>query len=320
MSDSPQVSAPRGVFVGKAIENRLICPDHYRLTLRLDAFPPTRAGQFVQLQCRQLSPQRGYREVDWPADRPPRLTQPELADREPLLRRPLSLAGRRDTAGGAELDLIYRISGTGTRWLAGVEEGTPLSVLGPLGNAFPVSATKTQAIAVGGGVGIPPMLYLAATLAGRGKKVVAFCGAKTRAMLPLTLDADCSACIDARPRPCVREFAQRGAASVVTTDDGSAGFHGMVSQALERRLDLKDFDPRDLVVYSCGPEPMMRAVGEACARRSIECYLAMERHMACGVGTCQSCACKVRAENERGWAFKLCCTDGPVFDAREIAW
>jgi dihydroorotate dehydrogenase electron transfer subunit len=164
------------------------------------------------------------------------------------------------------------------------------------------------------------MLYLCESLAGLGKRPTAFCGARTRSLLPLTLDVDCFACPDADPRPCVREFAERGAQSVVATDDGSAGFHGLISHALEKRLDLNEFDPADLVVYTCGPEGMMRAVAEACAKRSIECYVAMERHMACGVGTCQSCACKVRATGERGWEFKLCCTDGPVFDARDIVW
>jgi dihydroorotate dehydrogenase electron transfer subunit len=320
VSKTTAISSPRGVFVGQALQNQRVCENHYLLRVRLATFPPTSAGQFVQLQCREVSPQRGYREVAWPAEGRPRLTQPELAGKEPLLRRPLSIAGRRDAGGGVELDFLYRAIGLGTHWLATVREGTALSVMGPLGNAFPLSPTKAQAVAVGGGVGIPPMLYLCEALVAAGKTTAAFCGARTRGLLPLTLDMDCFACPDAQPRPCVREFAQRGANSVVATDDGSAGFHGMVSAALEKRLDVKNFDPRNLVVYACGPEGMMRAVADVCARRAIECYVAMERHMACGVGTCQSCACKVRATNDRGWEFKLCCSDGPVFDARTIVW
>jgi dihydroorotate dehydrogenase electron transfer subunit len=320
VSETTNIASPRGVFVGRAVENLRVCENHFLLRVRLEAFPPTRAGQFVQLQCRELVPQRGYREVDWPPEGRPHLTQAELAGKEPLLRRPLSIAGRKGGAAGVALDFIYRAGGTGTRWLATVRDGAALSILGPLGNAFPVSPAKKQAIAVGGGVGIPPMLYLCEALVAAGKVPVAFCGARTRELLPLTLDMDCFACPDAQPRPCVREFAQRGANSVVATDDGSAGFHGMVSTALEKRLDLGAFDGRDLVVYACGPEPMMRAVADACAKRGIECYVALERHMACGVGTCQSCACKMRAANDRGWEFKLCCTDGPVFDARTIVW
>ncbi|MCP4594043.1 MAG: dihydroorotate dehydrogenase electron transfer subunit, partial [bacterium] len=75
-----------------------------------------------------------------------------------------------------------------------------------------------------------------------------------------------------------------------------------------------------LVVYSCGPEPMMRAVGRMCVDRDIDCQLALERHMGCGMGTCQSCVFRMRADNEQGWVYKLVCTDGPVFAARDIVW
>jgi dihydroorotate dehydrogenase electron transfer subunit len=317
---SPTPETARGLFVGRVIKNEPLCRDHYLLRALMPGFPPTRPGQFVQVQCRHMGPQQGYREVAWPDGGMPRLSQPELAGREPLLRRPLSLAGRRDTAGGAELSLIYRAIGIGTHWLAGAREGAPLSMLGPLGNVFPISAKKRHAFTVGGGVGIPPMLYLAEALARSLKTVVAFNGARKRDLLPLTLDAGCPPCQDGSARPCVKEFADRGAASVVATDDGSAGFRGLLSTALERRLDRGDIDAGDLVVYTCGPEGLMRAVGGACMARGIECHVAMERHMACGVGACQSCICKTRAENERGWEFRLCCTDGPVFDAAQIVW
>jgi NAD(P)H-flavin reductase len=123
MPDATQVSPPRGLFAGTVLDNRRLCEEHYLLQLAVERFPPTRPGQFVQLQCRPIAPLPGYREVAWPTDGPPRLSQPELAGKEPLLRRPLSLAGRRDTRRGAELDLIYRTIGIGTHWLAGVREG-----------------------------------------------------------------------------------------------------------------------------------------------------------------------------------------------------
>ena len=74
------------------------------------------------------------------------------------------------------------------------------------------------------------------------------------------------------------------------------------------------------MVYACGPEAMMRAVGETCIARGVEYQLSLERTMACGMGTCQSCVCRLRADNDRGWTYKLCCADGPVFDAAEIVW
>jgi dihydroorotate dehydrogenase electron transfer subunit len=108
--------------------------------------------------------------------------------------------------------------------------------------------------------------------------------------------------------------------SVLATDDGSLGVPGLVSDAFIRHLESDRGAWGDLAAYCCGPEPLMRAVGNACIERGIECYLAMERHMACGVGTCQSCVCRIKADNERGWDYKLCCTDGPVFEARAVVW
>ncbi len=320
MSESPASSA-RGVFVGETVDNVPLCVDHYRLRVRLPGFPPSRPGQFVQVQCRPPEPQAPPREVDWPADRPPRLTQPELTAREPLLRRPLSLAGRRDLDDGAtELTLIYRAVGIGTHWLAGVEAGQSLSVLGPLGNGFAIRPDKPAAVCVGGGVGIPPMIYLAGSLAAAGRRATAFCGARSRDVLSLTFVDGAEVRSDAKATPCAAEFARAGVPAVLATDDGSLGFEGFVSNALRKWLDETTPWPDDVVVYCCGPEPLMKAVADLCLADGIECQLALERHMACGMGTCQSCVVKIRDESERGWSFRLCCTDGPVFDAREVLW
>jgi len=314
------IEKQRGTFLAEVSGNVRICEEHYRLTLRLDAFPSSRPGQFIQLLCRPAGEQVGPREVDWPKGKPPKFTQPELTSTQPLLRRPLSLAGRRDK-GGVELDVIYRVVGTGTRWLSTVKAGQSLSVLGPLGNAFAIR-DKPKAALVGGGVGIPPMLYLAEALAKAGKEVVAFCGVRTALLLPLSLKAAERALSSGRPTACVAEFAADGIDSAVATDDGSLGFNGFVSDAFRHWLDGEKIGG-DLVVYSCGPEAMMKAVGDICIARGIVCQLALERYMACGMGTCQSCNVKIRdpgAPGGRGWSYKLCCTDGPVFDARQVVW
>ena len=300
--------------------NRKLCGRHYLLRLALPEFPPTQAGQFVQLQCRFPTPQVSIHEADWPARGRPRLTQPELADMEPFLRRPLSLAGREDLHDRVELELIYRVTGTGTAWLSGVAAGETLSVLGPLGNAFPLRADKPLAALLGGGVGIPPLIYLARTLAQAGKSVVAFLGVRSADFLPVSLLGDTAPRGDGGPNLCVTEFARCGVPAAVATDDGSLGFAGMASQPLLRWLDEHRVDPADLTVYACGPEKMMRVVADACAARSIECLLSLERHMACGMGTCQSCVVKIRSDSPPGWSFKLCCSDGPVFDARDVMW
>ena len=107
MSDDCPTTRSRGTFVGEVLANEPVCQHHHRLILDLAGFPPTRPGQFVQLQCRGLGELTGARAVDWPQGGLPHFTQPELTDRETMLRRPFSLGGRRDhSAGRAELDVM----------------------------------------------------------------------------------------------------------------------------------------------------------------------------------------------------------------------
>ncbi|MFA6135413.1 MAG: dihydroorotate dehydrogenase electron transfer subunit [Phycisphaerae bacterium] len=311
----------RGIFTAAIVSNQNFCQGHYRMVVSLDRFPATLPGQFVQILCRRPGPQVSLQETDWPQGRLPDCHQAELTGVEPLLRRPISLAGREDRPDGrVELTIIYRVGGTGTAWLSSVEPDDELSLIGPLGNGFPICPDAPVAALVGGGVGIPPLMYLGRHLATVGREVAAFCGARTKGLLPLTVIP--SACVDPEgtPSPCVAEFAAHGVSAALCTDDGSAGLRGFVSTAFERWLDAKNLSPGQLIVYSCGPEHMMQAVARICQARGIPCYLALERHMACGMGTCQSCAVKIAADNDRGWAFKLCCTDGPVFDARQVLW
>jgi len=311
----------RGALQCDVLTNDGLCDDHYRIALSVPHFPPTRPGQFVQIQCRRSVEQLGARIVDWPQGRWPQIPQGELTDAEPLLRRPMSLAGRRAGPGGSvELHVIYHCVGAGTRWLASVRPGDTLSVLGPLGNAFAIRDDRPVAALVGGGVGIPPLLYLAESLAKAGKCSVAFAGARTASLLPLGLSAPDDASRDGSPSLCVAEFAAHDIAASVSTDDGTLGFAGLVSEPFRRWLDGQGSPGENIVVYCCGPEAMMQVVGEICVARGVECQLSLERHMACGMGTCQSCICRVRTDDARGWTYKLCCTHGPVFDAREVVW
>lgn len=320
MSEAADTTRRRGTFLADVLANQRLCDEHYLLRLGLGFFPPTRPGQFVQVQCADPSARPRPRATDWPADRPPRLTGSDLARTEALLRRPFSLAGRRDgPGGGAEIEIIYRVVGAGTRWLEGLSPGRRVSVLGPLGNAFGIREGAAAAALVGGGVGIPPMIYLGEALSAGGKRVRAFCGARSEHLLPLRLTGEAEAAAGS-PSPCAAEFAACGIETHLATDDGSLGYRGYVGDAFEEWL-AADAPPADeLVVYSCGPEAMMRQVARACIARGIECQLALERHMGCGMGTCQSCVVKIRTDNEQGWAYKLVCTDGPVFDAAEVVW
>jgi NADPH-dependent ferric siderophore reductase len=146
----------------------------------------------------------------------------ELMSPLAMLRRPFSLAGRVDRADGTvELHLIQRVVGVGTAWMGPLKAGDSVSVIGPLGNRFTLPPAGGTALLVGGGVGIPPMLYLAEKLAGRTG--VVFAGALTRDLLPLTITDDRKAASgdDAEPRLNVAEFAKHGVSAVLTTDDGS---------------------------------------------------------------------------------------------------
>jgi len=323
----------RDQFASTVVENVNLCREHYRLVLRCEAFPATRPGQFVQVACRDTGENYNPEsEFEWDEGQPLSPAGAELMQPLAFLRRPFSLAGRRDTANGVELDLIQRIVGVGTDWMSRLKPGDIVDVLGPLGNAFRLPAENEVALMVGGGVGIPPMLYLASALAGR--KGVAFCGALTRDLLPFTIDnAGVPPAADsAEPLMAIAEFARHGLPAVITTDDGSYGFRGFVTQALERYLD-KIFPGGSSgatkpVIYTCGPELMMKRVAEIAAARGIECQVAVERAMACGMGTCQSCCIRLRRDPARDgaafegkdWIYKLACTDGPVFLGKDLLW
>lgn len=329
----PASAVHRDQYPATVVESTVLCREHWRLVVRVAAFPPTAPGQFVQLCCRDLSlDYNAQHEVEWVEGRPLAATGTELMRPLAFLRRPFSLAGRRDVAGGVELEIIHRVVGTGTAWLSALHPGDGVDVLGPLGNRFRLPAENEAALLVGGGVGIPPMLYLASQLAGR--KGVAFCGALTRDLLPLTLtdDAPAPAADQIDPLYNVAEFARHGLPAVITTDDGSYGFRGFVTQALERYLERffpmgtrKGVTP---VVYTCGPEGMMKRVAEIAALRDIECQVAVERAMACGMGTCQSCCIRLKRDPARDgaafegkdWIYKLACTDGPVFLGKDLLW
>ena len=310
------IQRDRVIQTAHAVANRRLCRDHYCLTLRVPMFPPAQAGQFAH-----LSPERSAAQVDIESD--------EASHQEwaralnlPMLRRAFSIAGLRRDNAGIEVDVIYRVVGTATRWMESLRVGDPVSILGPMGNSFPISDHKPVAWLVAGGVGLPPMLWLAAALQETAKRVVAFCGAQTHDLLALTLD------LAAHPNPSAmtatpsaKEFARCGTDVVLSTDDGSLGFRGYVGSAMAAYHQANPLRPDVLVVYTCGPEPMMHFVAEYCIARQIECYVCVERNMACGTGMCQSCVVPVRdTADPAGWSYRLCCTDGPIFEACNILW
>lgn len=329
----------RSRFDAEVEFNRPLCQEHYQLRLRIDPdggiFPSTRPGQFIQLGCR---PPNGTadmnrllgREFEWTPGQRPRVDQPEVCDRLALLRRPFSLAGRGDDERGTWIEVIHRVVGVGTAWLAKLQPGDPVDLIGPLGNAFTLPADKSIGLLVGGGVGLPPMFYLAESLHRANWRAVGFVGALGRDLLAIDFaEGGPAPAADGTPALSVRQFARFGFPAVVTTDDGSCGLRGRITAGLEQILKAQSpGDAARTVIFCCGPDPMMHAVAKLAAAHKVDCQVCLEQAMACGMSTCQSCVVKIedrvnpQAHNEAGrpWRFKLACTDGPVFDSRVVVW
>ncbi|HEY4328533.1 MAG TPA: dihydroorotate dehydrogenase electron transfer subunit [Phycisphaerae bacterium] len=332
----PLAGSPRGAFVATVKENRHLCTDHFRLILSLRGFPRNVPGQFVQLDCRD--PHAGEqdkvaaqetRSFEWPADATGERPKPcdvDFAAPVAYLRRPFSIADCRAWPDGyTEIDIIHRVVGRGTTLLARLVEGDRLSLIGPLGVGFTVPAGLELACLVGGGVGIPPLLYMAKMLAlKRCRYVVSFLGSQRGDLLPVALTGP-EPSREGDPLFTVRELIEHQTPAVITTDDGSVGMKGYVTQALRRFLGERQgaLGPlKNAVVYCCGPTPMMKATGRVAAEFNVPCQVSLEQPMACGMGTCQSCIIKYRPHEagETEWKYKLTCTEGPVFDTRDIVW
>ncbi|MCH7884263.1 MAG: dihydroorotate dehydrogenase electron transfer subunit [Planctomycetes bacterium] len=301
------------------VANQALCREHYRLTLRVESFAPSLPGQFVHL-C-PITPPPGAYPSEPVGDGPVGNDRLSNASR-PLLRRAFSIAGLRNAPSGVHLDVMYRVVGSATRWMESLAEGDSLSCMGPLGNSFPIQERRPLAWLVAGGVGLPPMLWLADALHRSGKNVVAFCGARSAELLALTLDPNQPPDHSARrATPSALEFARHQVPVVISTDDGSLGFSGHVGLALAAYVEANRTATDDVVLYTCGPERMMDSVAAFCRARKIECHVCMERAMACGTGMCQSCVVPVRDEaDSAGWRYRLCCTDGPIFEAQRVIW
>jgi dihydroorotate dehydrogenase electron transfer subunit len=294
------ISTPtRGIFLTRVAANVPLCRDHFRMVLEVEGFPAAVPGQFLQIFCGE------------PGD---------MGQRGLSLRRPFSIGGLRPTAGGCELDVYYRVFGSGTRWMGKLAAGAPVSIIGPLGRGFWPVADRPLSILVGGGIGLPPLIWLAEQTAAVGGRALAFVGARTAEILPLTRRSEVPI-RDCEPALAFEEFARSGVSVALATDDGSLGFPGLIPHVLKGYLHANPAAADTAAVFACGPEAMMRAVAEVCEPLSIPCQVSMERSMACGMGTCQSCIVPVHDQAAQdAWRYRLCCTDGPVFDSLQVIW
>ena len=222
---------------------------------------------------------------------------------EPLLRRPLGV--HRIAKGGIEL--LYEVVGQGTALLAKKKTGEALDIVGPLGVGFDIRGKGQGSrvkVLVAGGIGVAPLLSLAESLA-VSKKIIVILGAKTKEHVL-----------------CEAEFKKLGCEVLVSTDDGSKGKKGFATNVLKYFL-RKTKDERRKTIYACGPTAMLKAVAEIAKTHRIPCQVSLEERMACGVGVCLGCPVKVNTQyaiHNTQYEYKMVCKDGPVFDAKEIAW
>jgi len=230
---------------------------------------------------------------------------------DPLLGRPLALYDTvLDSRGNpVGVDVVYLVLGKMTGRLAHYLPGQKLDVWGPLGNGFPPQETE-HLVMVAGGIGQTPFPALAREHL--GNRTYGDPARKVARIPRVTL------CYGARTKDYlagVEDFQRLGVDVRLSTDDGSAGHHGLVTDVLAEVLDAS---PAARIVC-CGPERMMEAVAHLAAKRRVPCQVSLETPMACGIGICFSCVAKVRdADGE--WDYKRTCVEGPVFDAERIEW
>lgn len=210
-----------------------------------------------------------------------------VPDENVLIRRPFSISRGAEFGGGVEI--VYKVVGRGTGSLKKLVECESVSLLGPLGRGFDVPKFVKKIAVVAGGFGIAPFMGMLSGLKKRATIYYGGCGMEDVLFL--------------------EEFEEHGIKVHVSTDDGTLGYKGLVTEIL-----LKDIDNylKDSVILCCGPNGLLEAVAEIAKGKNIPAQLSYEAYMGCGIGVCLGCAVKTRD------GYKRACKEGPVFDVEEI--
>lgn len=244
------------------VSQKCIGTDIYSMWIKTKAAEKAVAGQFISVYCK---------------------------DKTKLLPRPISIC--QVNKKESTLRIVYRVVGSGTVEMSGYKSGDGVEIIGPLGNGFMQRKGK-KAILIGGGIGVPPMVQLAAELKDKAEVQIV---AGYRDELFLT------------------EELKNNGTLYVATEDGSTGTKGTVIDAIKERAVKGD------VIYACGPTPMLKAIKEYALEKGIECQLSLEERMACGIGACLACVCKSKEKDHHtNVNNKRICKDGPVFFAEEV--
>ena len=209
------------------------------------------------------------------------------------LRRPISICEIDKEKGTVRI--VFEVRGKGTDRLSQLGVGDKMDIIMPLGNGFTVKdiPDDKNVVVVGGGIGVPPMCG-AANLYNNVKAIIGF-----RSMDKVILEQD---------------LKKIGAEVTVCTDDGSYGYNGVVTVPLEDELKKG----KTAMIYACGPTPMLKAVVNTAKKYNVPCEISLEERMACGVGACVGCACKINRNGEN--LVLRVCKDGPVFRGEEVVF
>ncbi|WP_312650932.1 dihydroorotate dehydrogenase electron transfer subunit [Aminipila sp.] len=264
------------IVTGKVLCNNLIAKDIYKMEISAADMGEIKPGQFVNIY---------------------------LDDKSLLLPRPISICD----ATNNSITIVYRVVGKGTKVLSTYKERHNVRVSTPLGNGYFIEGIdfggsiddykgKTVTV-VGGGIGVPPMLFLAKKLKEKGAEVVAAVGFQAEPFL-----------IEELEKHCIEVH--------VATDNGAVGFHGNAVQMIKAENMISD------EYYSCGPKVMLKALSDFCVEKDIPCQVSLEERMGCGYGACVGCTCKVKVKTDHGVEIqqKGVCKHGPVFFGEEVAW
>lgn len=262
------------------LSNQEISPGYYRMRILAPGYHAlAQAGQFVMFRVQRSLP--------------------------PLLRRPFGIFRTGFLAPDCDgmppkefIELVYKVVGLGTEIMQELHEGDKIELLGPLGRGFDLGAPDEDKILVGGGIGLVPLYMLAEKLENKSKARLLMGGRTRDDIITVT------------------EFERLGVETYVSTEDGSLGEEGLVTQVLERKLEKY---PK-ATVYACGPMPMLDAVQQICKRYNAPLQVSLEALMACGVGACLGCVVKGAGHSEADPRYLCTCKEGPVFDAEQLDW
>jgi dihydroorotate dehydrogenase electron transfer subunit len=254
---------------GKVIQHVPIGAGYKVLTLQLpEIAAKAKPGQFIHIRIAALQ--------------------------DAVLRRPFSIY----RVEGETLSILYKSVGRGTEVMQRLASEETLSILGPLGNGFPLPLSDDRTpVLVAGGYGVAPLYFLARELQRKG---ILFIGGARAADILL---AD--------------EFRRLGWEVEIATEDGSLGVKGLVTVPLDAWLKTRraDLTPE---FFACGPNGLLKAIGKRAIQDGFKAWLSLDRHMGCGVGACLACVQKVQFEGQE--TLVRVCKEGPVFEAREVIW